>query len=78
MLDDATMDDIRAAFDDLDWRQLAIVAHQSPTRRLQTLFELNEFARNLLIASERQRQPDISDEELERRVRERIQLNYVV
>lgn len=78
MVDDVTMDDIRAAFDDLDWRQLAIVARQSPTRRLQTLFELNEFARNFIVASERQRQPDISDEELKRRVRERIQLNHVV
>ena len=48
---------VRAAFTELDWPQLMIFARHSPTRRLQMMFDLIEFARDLVIASERQRDP---------------------
>ena len=67
---------VRAAFDELDSRQLAILAHLSPTRRLEIMFDLCEFSRQLVIASERQRDSGISNEELERRVRTRIELAH--
>ena len=67
---------VRAAFDELDMRQLAVLARLSPTRRLEIMFDLCESARQLVIASERQRNPRISDEELARRVRARIEMAH--
>jgi hypothetical protein len=67
---------VRAAFDELDMRHLAVFARLSPVRRLEIMFDLCEFSRQLIIASERQRDPDISDGELARRVRTRIELAY--
>jgi hypothetical protein len=67
---------VRAAFDELDPRQLAILAHLSPTRRLEIMFDLCEFSRQLVIASERQRNPNFSSEELGRRVRMRIEMAH--
>jgi hypothetical protein len=67
---------VRAAFNELDLRQLAVLARLSPTRRLEIMFDLCEFSRQLVIASERQRNPSISNEELERRVRARIELAH--
>lgn len=67
---------VRSAFDELDLQQLAVLARLSPTRRLEIMFDLCEFARQLVIASERQRTPDISDEDLARRVRARIELAH--
>ncbi len=67
---------VHAAFDELDMRQLAILARLSPTRRLEMMFDLCEFSRQLIIASERQRNPNITDEELARRVRARIELAH--
>ncbi len=64
------------AFDELDLQQLAILASHPPTRRLEMLFDLCEFSQQLIIASERQREPDVSDAELARRVRARIELAY--
>jgi hypothetical protein len=68
---------VRSAFDELDLRQLAVLAHLSPTRRLEIMFDLCEFARQLVVASERQRDPGISDQDLARRVRARIELAHV-
>jgi hypothetical protein len=67
---------VRLAFDELDWRQLAIFARHTPTRRLQMMFEMCNFARGLAIASERNRHPDLDENELNRRVAARIQLSY--
>ena len=67
---------VRAAFDELDLRQLAVLACLSPTRRLEIMFDLCESARQLVIASERQRNPHISDEELARRVGARIEMAH--
>lgn len=67
---------VRAVFDELDLLQLSIFARHPPTRRLEMMFDLCEFSRRLIIASERQRQPDMTDDELARRVRARIELAY--
>jgi hypothetical protein len=67
---------VRAAFAELDLRQLDILARLSPTRRLEIMFDLCEFARQLVIASERQRDPGVSDQDLARRVRARIELAH--
>ena len=66
----------RAAFSDLDLHQLAIFAGQSPTRRIEMMFDLCRFAQRMVIAAERQRDPDVTDSELARRVRQRIELTY--
>ncbi len=65
---------VRAAFDELDFAQLRIYARLPPERRLQMLFDLNEFARQMIVASERARDPHISESELNGRVRKRIQM----
>jgi hypothetical protein len=67
---------VRAAYDELDMRQLAIFARLTPTRRLEMMFDLCESARQLIIASEKNRNPSISTEDLARRVRARIALAY--
>ncbi len=72
----STQQAVRLAFDELDWRQLAIFARHTPARRLQMMFEICEFIQGAIIASERQRAPHISDEELARRVRVHINLAY--
>jgi hypothetical protein len=66
----------RAAFDELDFRQLAVFARLTPTRRLHLMFDLCEFSRQMIIATERQRHPRLSDEDLAGRVRARIELGY--
>lgn len=68
--------DIKLAFDELDWRQLTVFARLSPEQRLQTMFDLCDFARDLIIASERQRNPTITDEELAARIRFRTRLSH--
>ena len=74
-LDDLELADaVNVVFDEIDLSQLAILARLSPTRRLQMMFDLCEFSRQLIVASERQRDPDITDQELFRRVRARIEL----
>jgi len=76
-LDAAAIDrDVRAVYDELDMRQLAVFARLSPTRRLEMMFDMCESARKLIIASEIARYPGISAEELARRVRARIALAY--
>lgn len=69
---------VRAAFNELDLHQLAVLARLSPPRRLEIMFDLCEFARQLVIASERQRNPLISDQDLARRVRARIELAHAL
>ena len=69
--------DNKVVFDELDWQQLAVFARLSPEQRLQSMFDLCDFARNLIIASERQRNPAISDEDLAARIRLRTRLSHV-
>ncbi len=63
---------LRAVFDDLDMRQLAIARRLSPARRLRQVLELNRLARRLVAASIRSQHPDISPVELNRRIAERM------
>ena len=70
------MDIIRAASNELYQQQLQIWARLTPTRRLEMMFDLIEFTRQMLIATERQRNPQISEEELAQRVKRRIELAY--
>lgn len=65
---------IRSIFDELDMQQLEIIAHLTPTRRLQMMFDLCEFSRQMIVASERQREPNLDDADLGQRVKARIQL----
>ncbi len=67
---------IRTVFDELDAQQLKIFARHSPTRRLEMMFDLCEFSRQMIFASERQRDPGVDDAELARRVKVRIELAY--
>ena len=67
---------IRTAFDELDFQQLAVLARLTPTRRLHLMFDLCEFSRQMIIATERQRYPLLPDDELARHVRARIELGY--
>ncbi len=67
---------VRNAFEELDWQQLEVFARLTPARRLQIMFELCEFSRQMIVATEKQRYPFASDEELTRRIRERIELSY--
>jgi len=68
--------DVRLVFDELDMRQLAIFRRLPGTRRLEMAFELCEIARSLIMASICNLYPDISDDDLNRRVRARVQLAY--
>ena len=67
---------VRCAFDELDWEQLAVFARLTPARRLQIMFELCDFSRQMIVATERQRHPLSSTEDVARRVRERIEMSY--
>jgi len=58
--------DVRAAFAELDMRQLAISRRLTPAQRIQQVCDLNEFLRDLVIAAIHQQHPDISEAEFER------------
>lgn len=67
---------IRAAFDDVNLKQIEIFARMTPAQRAQIMFDLIEFQRQKMYAFEKQRDPNATEEELERRVRRRIELSY--
>jgi hypothetical protein len=67
---------IRAVFNDLDMQQLAIARRLSGAQRLAQAFDLCDWACSLIMASIRNEQPDISEAELKRRVRQRIRVTY--
>jgi hypothetical protein len=58
---------------ELDARQLAVLARLSPTERLELMFTLCDFLRQLAFDVERQQHPDMSDTEIAARVSQRIQ-----
>ena len=58
--------DVRAAFAELDLRQLAITRRLSPAQRFQQVCDLNDFLRNAVIAAIRQQYPHISEAEFQR------------
>lgn len=69
---------VRAVFDDLDMRQLAIFRRLSGAQRLQQAFDLCDWAQSLIIASIRNRYPGISEAELSQRLRRRVSGNYAL
>ena len=56
--------DVRAAFAQLDRRQLAISRRLSPAQRFKQVCELNCFLRHAIIATIRQQRPAIGEAEL--------------
>ncbi len=69
---------VRAVFDGLDMQQLAIFRQLSGAQRLQQAFDLCDWAQSLIIASIRNRYPDISETELSQRLRRRVSGNYAL
>lgn len=63
---------VRAVFDDLDMRQLAVLRSISGAQRLQMAFEMCQPPRERIVASIRAHNPSISLKELERQVIECI------
>ena len=63
---------VRAVFDDLDMQQLVALRRLSGAQRLQMAFEMCQAPRERIVASILSRNPDISLEELNRRVVECI------
>jgi hypothetical protein len=67
---------VRAVFDDLDMRQLAIFRRLSGARRIQMISEICRVLRKNIAASILAHDPDVSSQELQRRVAERIKMTY--
>ena len=67
---------IRAIFDELDPQQMVIFRRLPPARRSEMVFEMCDFAHRVVVASVCSRYPDIGEEDLHRRVRERVMLAY--
>jgi hypothetical protein len=65
---------IRSSSDELDLRQLEILANLSPTRRLEIMFEMCDVARQLVIAGELHLNPNLTETELAQRARARFEL----
>jgi hypothetical protein len=67
---------IRAIFDELHPQQMAIFRRLSPARRSEIVFEMCDFVRSMVTASVRTRYPNIDEESLRQRVRERVMIAY--
>ena len=65
-------EDFRRRLGALDPQQVAIWREMTPARKLQLLFQLWHFALKVAWTTERQWHPDLSPEELSRRVWRRI------
>jgi hypothetical protein len=64
--------DVRAAFADLDWKQIEITRRLTAAERLRQISSLNEFLRRAILAAIRAEEPGIAEEELHRRYLKRI------
>ena len=64
--------DVRAAFAELDMRQLTISRCLSPAQRWGQVCELNRFLRHAAIAAIGQQYPGISEEDLQRQLLRRM------
>lgn len=67
---------IRSIFDELHPQQMAIFRRLSPARRIEISFEMHRMARNMVTASVISHYPDIDEDEIHRRVRERMTGTY--
>jgi len=65
-------DDFRRRLGSLDPQQVAIWRQMKPAQKLQLLFQLWSFALRVAWTTERQWHPDLSPEDLSRRVWRRI------
>jgi hypothetical protein len=65
-------EDFRRRLGTLDPQQVAIWREMTPARKLQLLFQLWSFALKVAWTTERQWHPDLSQEELSRRIWRRI------
>jgi hypothetical protein len=65
-------EDFRRRLGKLDPQQVAIWREMTPARKLQLLFQLWSFALKVAWTTERQWHPDLSQEDLSRRVWRRI------
>jgi len=74
--DDELVIKIHSIFDELDPQCMAIFRRLSPARRSEMVFEMCDFGRRVVTASVLSHYPDISEEDLQRRVRERVMLAY--
>ena len=69
--------DVRAAFQELDMRQLSVIRRLSPARRFGQICEMNEFLRRATLAAIRRQFPDIGDAALSRELLRRMGLPHV-
>jgi hypothetical protein len=61
-------EEFRRRLGTLDPQQVAIWRQMTPARKLQLLFQMWHFARKIAWTTERQWHPDLTEEELARRV----------
>lgn len=64
--------DFRRRLGTLDPRQVAIWREMMPAQKIKLAFQMYDFARRIVWTTERQWYPDLSPEELSRRVWRRI------
>ena len=63
---DVIAGDVKAAFAELDMRQLAISRRLTPAQRFKQVCAMNEFLRRAVIAAIHQQHPGISQDEFQR------------
>lgn len=63
---------VRMASDELDSRQLAVIARLSPTECLALMFEMCDFMRQLASNVERHYHPNLTEDEIDARISRRI------
>jgi len=64
--------DVKAAFAELDMRQLAISQRLTPAQRFGQVCAMNEFLRRAVIAAIHQQHPGISEDEFQRKFLQRM------
>jgi len=67
---------VRAVFDDLDMQQLVIFRRLSGARRIQMISEICRLLRKSITVSIITENPDISPQELDHQVAERVKMTY--
>jgi hypothetical protein len=68
----AILQDVQAAFAELDQQQLAITRQLSPAQRLNQVCELNRFLRHAIIAAIRRQQTGITEANLRQHLLQRM------
>jgi hypothetical protein len=68
--------DVRAAFAELDMRQLEISKRMTPAERFRQLGAINEFLRRAVIAAIHEQHPDLSEREFQEEFLRRMGIHY--